>query len=273
MIRYDAKINADIRKSVNSFNRKVQRLSKKYPNMILPEKVKVRDLKSDFQNKTRRELRSELKRLSNFSGRRENIKFENNKPIITKWELKKLSRETRSFKKAIDKEIEYYKVTKPKIFGVEQATTYVSMGDSEYQNLIRKRKKLDSDIKNMDKEHLKNYKNFTTSLSNREKNKLTFKENYLQMLEDNAFFYQIDKNMADSIYNYFLEMDEAEFYDMFKSDKGIQSILSYYKMLSDISDNIDFKHLTADVEGVMIDLFESIKDEEKINKLRSLAKV
>lgn len=257
MIHFTKKLNDDIKKTVRSFNSKINRLSKKYPDVILPEKISTKELKAKYQ--TRTELRKAINDYKKFNKRTTKLRTKKLDNItITKWEYNKVKRNIKREKLYLDSEINRLKTTKPKIFGKVQDTTYAKMGDSEFENLKYKRKKLDTDITKLNKESLRRFNKFTDSLYNREISQKTFKERYLEMLESNAYFYKLDKNKADDIYNYFLSLDETSFYDMFKSDEGIKSILNYYNMIKDIQDNIQIESVQNDVINVMLSLHEQI---------------
>ena len=65
-IRYDEKLNKQILKTVRNFNAKVSRLERQGVQLTV-EKVSIRELKKEFQN--RRDLQSYLKELRKFSQR------------------------------------------------------------------------------------------------------------------------------------------------------------------------------------------------------------
>ena len=257
MINYTKKLNDDVSKTVRNFNAKLNRAYKKNPNIILPDKISVKELKSKYQSRT--ELRKAINQYKKFSVQGKNFRLKKlNNITITKWEYNQINRNIRREKKYLDQELDRLRTEKPKIFGKVQSDTYARMGTSEFENIKLKRQKLDTDISNMNKEDLKRFKKFTEALYNREISQKTFKERYLEMLEENAYFYKLDKAMADDIYNYFLGLDETSFYDIFKNDEGIKSLLNYYNMIKDVSDKLDIKNINNDVVNVMLSLHEQI---------------
>lgn len=67
-IRYDADLNADLRRTVANYNSKIKRLqSKGYSKSLLPRKVTVADLKAEFTN--RRALKREIDLMTKFGKR------------------------------------------------------------------------------------------------------------------------------------------------------------------------------------------------------------
>lgn len=95
-IRYDKQLNADIRRTVSNFNRKVARLEQQ-ERALIPEKITTEELKSQFTS--RYELKRELKKLQRFStkGAEEIIKNQAGTEF-TKWSFNNLKREIRRSK-------------------------------------------------------------------------------------------------------------------------------------------------------------------------------
>ena len=66
MIRYDNKINSKIRRIVNNYNDKINRLSDR-EDLIIPEKIKTSEVKEGI--KSRADLNRKLKNLQEFTKR------------------------------------------------------------------------------------------------------------------------------------------------------------------------------------------------------------
>lgn len=65
-IRYDKKLNAEIKRVVSNFNKKVKRLEQQEQDLI-PEKIKISELKKIYQD--RKQLKRRLKQLKDFGKR------------------------------------------------------------------------------------------------------------------------------------------------------------------------------------------------------------
>lgn len=95
-IKWNENDNKELAKSVKNFNAKVKRLEKKYEgqNVILPEKVSVKELK-DLVN-TRRDLQREMKSLQRFTqrGSEKLVTIDNtdNNITLTEWQKKEMSK-------------------------------------------------------------------------------------------------------------------------------------------------------------------------------------
>lgn len=263
MVRYTNKLNNDLRRAVRNYNAKLVRLAKKNTEVKLPSKVKIRDIKK--YAKTREEVRSLINDYRKFTKRGAEKPKSLDNFSVTKWEYNKVLRETKKAKKLLDLEINRLETTNPEIFGKQQATTYAKMGASAYENVKAKREKLNTNLK-----EIKNYSEFkkqsvfASRMSNLDKQKTTFKENYLSMLEQNAYFYSQDKEKAKEVYEYFANLDNEDFYNEFLKDKGVQATLDYYKMIHDIgsiaskNDNNLIELLKKDSDTLLDTLYERV---------------
>ena len=234
MINYTKKLNGEIRKIVKGYNAKINRLSNKGVEFKLPEKIKVKDIKEIVT--TRKELRKLINDYKKFTKRGSEKKLKKmNNFTITKYEYDKLKRDIKRGTRYLDSELTYFEQTRPEEFGKVMSTTIARMGSSEYENLKGKREYLNVDINKLPYKNFRNWREFATSMNKLENRKKTFKENYIKMLEENLFFYKMDKDKGKKIYNHLLSMSDQEFLNYFRKDKGLQAIIDYYKMIHDIA--------------------------------------
>lgn len=156
-IRYDKKLNQEINRTIRNFNQKISRLEKN-ERELLPPKITKKELKENVY--TRAELKRKLAELQRFSRRGVEEIIETSTGVrISKYELNELKRESARIKRNISREINRLKVEKPKVFGKIQAETFAKMGDTDYLNLVTRRKALEKNIVNLTKEELERYKN------------------------------------------------------------------------------------------------------------------
>ena len=144
-IRYDKKLNQEINRTIKNFNQKIARLEKQEKE-LLPSKITKKELKESVY--TRSELQRKLKELQRFSKRgAEDVITTRGGVRITKYELNEIKRENARLKRNITREINRLKVNKPKILGKIQTSTFSEMGDTDYLNLVARRKALEKDSK------------------------------------------------------------------------------------------------------------------------------
>ena len=151
MIRYDKKLNNEIAKTIRNFNNKIRRLEKLGRDLDLPEKVTRKDLTSSSY--TRKELKRKLERLKSFSkrGAEESIKLDSGL-MISKYEYENLKKDLKRAKLKANYKIQYFRKTKGSIFGESVEETYARMGDEDFIRAKARRKALEKDIKQMNKD-------------------------------------------------------------------------------------------------------------------------
>ena len=176
-IRYDKRLNQEINRTIKNFNQKIARLEKE-ERELLPSKITKKELKDSVY--TRTELYRKLKELQRFSKRgAEDIIVTSGDARLTRYDYQNIKRENTRIKRNITREINRLRVSKPKIFGKTQSSTFSEMGDTDYLNLVARRKALEKDINKLSKEELERFRKLVekTGKSQQYMNSI-FKENY-----------------------------------------------------------------------------------------------
>lgn len=230
-IRYDKKLNQEINKTIKNFNQKVARLEK-MGRELLPLKITKQQLKENSYN--RKDLQRKLKQLQRFSKRGIEEVVETKGGVkLTKYELQNIKRENKRIKQSITRRINELKVQKPKIFGKEQASTYSQMGDSEFTNLVARRKALEKNIEKIDIDELNRLKKLLEKTGNKKVYMdNVFKESYFKMLADLAYYYDYDRNKLNEMRDKLYELKPEKFLKLFNEDKAIKAIVDYYPFVS-----------------------------------------
>lgn len=228
-IRYDKRINSEIRKVISNFNSKISRLSREERNLLLPEKVSIRELKRNVTSRS--ELRRELAKLKRYSQRgiEETIKTIGGLEI-SRYELEETARETRRIKANLTRQINRVSNITPTVFGVKQSAIYSQMGLEQLSNLKARRKSLEKDIKKLSS---LDFKDFQKQLAiNKQKEKYraeVFMDNYIdKMLFNLGYFVGYDKEKINNIKDKIKQLDEKQFLKLFETDEGIRAIRDYY---------------------------------------------
>lgn len=259
-IRYDKKLEQEINKTIRNFNQKVARLEKQERD-LLPSKISKTTLKNSVY--TRAELTRKLKELQRFSSRNvEDIVETKGGVRITKYELNNLKRENARIKRNITKEINRLTINKPKVFGKTQSSTFSEMGDTEYLNLIARRKALDKDINKISKDTFERLKKLIERTGrNQQYMNNVFKENYFTMLKDMAFYIGYDQSKLKYIQDKLMKLPPNNFLKLFKEDKSIRAILDYYPMMQfKFNQNTGFFVNPEDYQEDIINLYDALYD-------------
>lgn len=258
-IRYDKKLNQEINRTIKNFNQKIARLEKQ-ERELLPLKITKNELKENTF--TRTELKRKLKELQRFSQRHAEDIIETKGGVrLTQYDLTNLKRETARVKRNITREINRLKVDKPKVFGKTQTSTFSEMGDSDYLNLVARRKALEKDIKKLDKREFERFKNLVTRTGkNQSYMNNIFKENYFKMLADLGYYYEYDSGKLDYIRQKLMSLKPNQFLKLFKEDKSIRAILDYYPTVTGQFNFINPDDIKEDVFNLYDSLYNNIDE-------------
>lgn len=258
-IRYDKKLNQEINRTIKNFNQKIVRLQKENKQM-LPMKVTKRDIKNEVY--TRTELYRRLKQLQRFGTRgAEDIITTNSGVRLTKYELINLKKESARIKRNLTREINRLKLSKPKVFGKLQTSTFSEMGDVDYLNLVARRKALDKKISGLTREEYERFKKLVEKTGrNQEYMNNVFKENYFKMLTDLAYYFNYDNKKLDDLKNKLMTLKPNDFLKLFKEDKSIRAILDYYPVITQNFSAINPDDIKEDVNNLYDNLIDNIDE-------------
>ena len=259
-IRYDKKLNQEINRTIKNFNQKIARLEKQKKE-LLPSKITKKDLKDNVY--TRTELYRKLKELQRFSKRgAEDIVATGGGVRLTRYDYQNIKRENARIKRNITREINRLRVSKPKVFGKIQSSTFSEMGDSDYLNLVARRKALEKDINKLSPDELKRFKKLVEVTGrNQQYMNTVFKENYFEMLTDLAYYYGYDNKKLNEMKKKIMKLKPNDFLRLFKEDKSIRAILDYYPI---VTSNFDFSSgmyvNRMDYQEDVINLYDALYD-------------
>lgn len=255
MIRYDKKLNAEIRRAVNNFNAKIRRLEKlENENIVLPEKVKVSDFKKGYD--TRRDLRRQLNYLKMFSSRGSEDKIVTTGGYETsRYQYAIVKRESSRVKRNLSRQINAYMKITPSVFGVKQDVNKAQMEDTKLTNLKAKREALNKNLLSLDKEQ---YNRYLELLNNQRQSSFKdriFKENYLEMLLGTGYISGYDTDKLNEIASQIMQLNTNDFTRLFDTESAIKNILENYDLLK--INNFDTSSL-SDVFNDINELYDNL---------------
>ena len=244
-------------KVVNAFNKKIKRLEKE-KRALLPEKTSYQNLVTESM--TRSDLKRKLEEMKRFTKRGgEEILTTSTGATILKSDLETLKKEKARVKANITREIKRLETTKPKISGKEQARTYAEMGDTDYLNLLAKRKALLKDIDKLSNEELDRLQKLVKKLGkNQEYMNSVFKDNYIKMLTDLGYSVGYDFTEFNKLKKRIKNLKPNEFNRLFKEDKTIRAILDYYPILNGSVGSININYIKEDVTTLYDNMIENL---------------
>lgn len=257
-IRYDKKLNYEIMRTINNFNRKVRRLEKQ-EREALPDTVTKKELQERYDNRT--ELLKKLKSMQAFSKRSGEVPIKTKGGVeITRYELQNLKYDIKQAKKNIQEEIERMKYKKPTIFGKVQDVTFAQMGDERYLSKKETLKAISKDFTKLNKQEFKRFKNrLGRELFYQSYEKDKFKNNYFEMIEDLGYFYNVSGDKIKTIKEKLYNLKPEQFIKLFNTDKAIKSITDYYPIMTGRKKTgIKPPDIEGDVKSLFDNLYENI---------------
>lgn len=251
-IRYDKKLENELSRIINNYNRKIARLNNKNAEFV-PEKISKRKLKETYS--TRKELRQEINRLKRFTKRGSEEIITTKKGLkLSKWEIENIKIERQRAFRKINGGLKMYEIRKPKVLGKVQAVTFAQMGSTEYTNLLAKKKILkNKNINYLDKAELDRYKKMLRNI-NKPDESLGIKENMIEIIEKNGYMAGINNNTVEKIVEALESVDYRNFKDLIEDEKAIKVMFNYYNMLRMPTFN------PKNVEDDLITLYEGLAD-------------
>lgn len=258
-IRYDKKLEQEINRTIKNFNQKIARLEKQ-EKQLLPSKISKRDIKENVY--TRSELKRKLKELQSFSKRgAEDIIETSGGAKLTQYELSNLKKESARVKRNITREINRLKIEKPKVFGKTQASSFSEMGDTDYLNLIARRKALEKNIETLNKTELERFTKLVEKTGrNQQYMNNIFKENYFTMLTDLAYYFDYDNDKLQELKQKLMNLKPNDFLNLFKTDKSIRAILDYYPIVTNSFTAFNPDDIKEDVVNLYDALIDNIDE-------------
>ena len=254
-IRYDKKLNQEINRTIKNFNQKIARLEKQ-ERELLPSKITKKDLKESVY--TRRELQRKLRELQRFSKRgAEDIIETKGGARLTRYDYQNIKRESTRVKQNITREINRLRVEKPKIFGKTQTSTFSEMGDTDYLNLVARRKALEKDVNRLSREEFERFTKLVEKTGrNQQYMNSIFKQNYFDMLTDLAYYFDYDNDKLNMLKQKLMNLKPNDFLKLFKEDKSIRAILDYYPVVTNSFNAIN----PDDIKDDVINLYDNLID-------------
>lgn len=261
MIRYDKKLNAEIRRAVNNFNAKIRRLEKmESSNIVVPEKIKVSDFKQGYDS--RRDLRRQLNYLKMFSARGAEEKIVTTGGYETsKYQVAVVKRESARVKRNLTRQINMYMKITPSVFGVKQEINKGQMEDTKLTNLKSKREALNKNLLDLNAEQYNRYLELLNNQRQSSYKDRIFKENYLEMLLSTGYISGYDTEKINEMASQLMTLDVNNFTRLFDTESAVKNILENYDLLK--INNFDTSSLSdvfRDINELYDNLYNSLPE-------------
>lgn len=245
-IRYDKKIQNEIKRIVRNYNAKITRLEKSITyNNVIPERVRVSDITGNDLKKpmftNRKDLKRYLEDLGEFTKRGAEKPISQNSNIPT-YLYNQIRRKQRRVRPTLTRAINIYEKENVTIGGKKQVDKVATRENLEYKNLLAKmEKRINTDLSKLSGEELLQLNEKLTTLTRTGRNK-EFQRNFIDILMKDASTYGQDINRVKEIQKKLNRLNSTQFYHLSITEDTIRNILAYYKKIGETDFN-DYKSL------------------------------
>lgn len=260
-VRYDKKFMNEINRIINSYNRKITRLSKSDTNYMLPKKFTAEALRTlKASAVSRADVRSRLKDLQSFTAKGGEETIQVGKAMMPRYLHTNIKRYRRKLSYQTTKKLKRYETTHP-ISGIKkEPLTFSQYGSSEYLTLKAKRMTLlEKDFTEMTPKELEKYFNMLKA-NTLPKNLEVWQKNYISILEDTALSYGYDPDKLNEIVTKLNMLFPEEFDDLSYVSRNIKQVLYAYKVLEDVQTADELADIGEDVISNLDAIYENIDD-------------
>ena len=253
-IRYDKKLNTSINTIVRNFNAKIIRLEKIEEELYLPEKVSVNAIKQSVKN--RKELKRMLKDLQKYSkrGMEKTVQFSSGIEM-SKYQSEILKRNLKIAKAKTTRDINNFKSTPIKVFGVPQNTPHEY--DEAYLNLKAQKESLQKDIQNLSKKEIERLNANINDILYSSEMEEQYKANWLDMLDKLSYYGNIDENKKKEIQDRINKLSASNFTRLYRTEKSIKAIQEIYKQYMKNRGNVD-EETEKDIQDIIDNFYSNL---------------
>ena len=229
-MKYSKSMNEELKRVIRNYNSKISRLEKSDRDLLLPEKVNLKIIKSRVVDKW--DLNREIDKLMRFSERGiENTVTTKGGLKISKYELNNLKREQNRLVAKLDRQIKRLGNIVPTTFGVREDATIAQMGTEQLSNLKARRENIRKrSVKSINSEGLKELQNLMNKTIQKDRYLVSkFKENYIEkMLLNLGYYVGYDSSKLNEMKNKLMKLSDKKFLQLFNTEEGIRAIRDFY---------------------------------------------
>lgn len=256
-IRYDKKINNEIRRIVNNYNAKIKRLEGR-TDVSVPSKIYTKEIKEGIKN--RADLRRKLKNLQEFTkkGGEKNITVKGR--TLPQYQYKQAQRYRNLISRRLKAREQFNISTYPTYEGRKEKFTIAEQFNEEQRNIeAQRRMLLDVDYLDYSPAEMSSY------IENLEANAKTvnlsmWQQNYADMLLESGYVYGIPHSKLHDLREKILDLSPSQFDKLFKTESTIKQILYYYNQINELGVDVAYENMESDVVSIYNSLFENIDD-------------
>lgn len=261
MYRYDKKLSLEVNKTIRNYNAKITRLGKAGKgNVYIPEKI-GRDAKKELLTSvsTRKDLRKRLRDLKYYTEKGGEKYIERTEGRVPKSVYKSYTIYKRSLGVRLKKDYDRIYYGESTYFGKKNILTHAQALDEEYYQYKSLQDLYDVNIFNLsEKELMRTMRHFKSATKIRDK--VRFKEAFIEMLVDTAYVNGVPHEKVHYIVERLKSLTEEEFYEIYKQEKGLQSIITFYATTNRFGVDTAYEMTHGQASALFDELINSIEE-------------
>lgn len=261
MYRYDNKLKLEVNKTIKNYNAKIARLGKAgKDNVYIPEKI-GRDAKKELLTSvsTRKDLRKRLRDLKYYTEKGGEKYIERTEGKVPKSVYKSYTNYRRSLGIRIKKDYDRIYYGESSYFGKKNILTHAQALDEEYYHYKTLQELYDVNIFSLSEKDLertmRHYKSATKI-----KDKVRFKEAFIEMLVDTAYVNGIPHEKLHYIIEKLNTLTEEEFYKIYKQETALRAIIDFYVDTNRFGVDVSYDRNHKKAVNLFDELIENIEN-------------
>lgn len=251
MIRFDKKFNNEIRKVINRYNAKINRVQarNRYGLYYVPNKITRADVKLlKSTSKTRKDLRRRLRELEEYIKRGGEVIQSSGIPT---YQLNITKRYRKALRSKITRTRNYYRSHGYTTAGVEDSISMSQQFDENYQTLNRLEQLTNKEL------NASNIEDYISTIRGnlREVNNRQWQNNYADMILDTSYLGNISHERVHAVREKLMALSPEQFAKLTKRERLIKNIIFYYKSINELGVDIS----TENYEEAIVENFNELE--------------
>lgn len=221
MAKFNSNLNADIRRTIKSFNQKIKRAEQR-GEKGLPELRSVREFKQQYA--TEKDAKRELAQLRGLLNNKQALERHRTKEgTISNWEYDYIVKNLTATKRWVDRELEKARLR------VKDYPEHLYAIREDVLRLEDEKAYLERDIKNLTARELKTVGAIERRMKRAELKTITGRKYFMETLDSLLTAQGMRKGERQKIYEKLNSLTNDEFLEMYKTNDIVSTIMSYYR--------------------------------------------
>lgn len=262
MAKFNSNLNADIRRTIKSFNQKIKRAEKR-GEKGLPELRSVREFKQQYA--TEKDAKRELAQLRGLLNNKQALQRHRTKEgTISNWEYDYIVKNLTDTKRWVDRELEKARLR------VKDYPEHLYAIREDVLRLEDEKAYLERDIRNLTARELKTVGAIERRMKRSELKTITGRRFFMETLDSLLTARGMSKTDRKNIYTKLNSLSNDEFVELYKTHDIVGTIMAYYmpadgdvKILEDLSQDEEIEEIVTDFNTNLDEYIIEAKDSVK----------